>query len=357
MNQYDIAVIAGDGIGKEVVPATWDVLGAVADVTDSFRLNATDLPWGCEYYLRHGDMLPRDGMATLAAFPVIFLGAVGFPSHVPDHVSLRGLLIPIRQQFDQYVNLRPIRLFRGVVSPLRHVEHGMLDILCVRENSEGEYAGVGGRMKQGTPDEVALQTGVFTRKGTERILHYAFEEARRRRKQLVSATKSNACQYSMVMWDDICDEVAKDFPDVAVERNHIDALCARFVIKPEGMDVVVGSNLFGDILTDLGAALHGGLGISASANLNPERTTPSMFEPVHGSAPDIAGKNIANPVATMWAGAMMLDFLGEAEAATLLLNAVDQVLAEGVVRTPDLGGASTTHQFTEAVVQAIRGRG
>jgi tartrate dehydrogenase/decarboxylase/D-malate dehydrogenase len=273
---------------------------------------------------------------------------------VPDHISLRGLLIKIRQSFDQYINLRPIKLLAGTQSPLRDKGHREIDFVCVRENSEGEYCGWGGRLKQGAPDEVAEQTVVFTRRGVERVLRYGFDLARQRRKRLASATKSNAMQYTMVMWDDICREVARDYPDVAVTPYHVDALAARFVLQPESLDVVVGSNLFGDILTDLGGALQGSLGIPASANLNPERRFPSLFEPVHGSAPDIAGRGIANPTAAIWAGAMMLEHLGEKDAAQLVMNALERALESGRSRTPDLGGSSSTVEMADEVIALMR---
>ncbi len=356
MNQYQVAVIAGDGVGKEVVPAGLKVLRAAGELTGSFRLVTTDFPWGCEFYLRHGRMMDDDALLRLASFDAIYLGAVGYPG-VPDHVSLWGLLLPIRQGFDQYINLRPIRLLEGIAGPLRDKGPREIDFVVVRENSEGEYSGHGGRSHRGRPQEVATQTTVFTRAGVERVLRYAFDLARARgpRAPLVSATKSNAQQYASVFWDEVCVAVAADYSDVAWRSVLVDALAALMVLHPERLDVIVASNLFGDILTDLGGALQGSLGLPASANLNPERRYPSMFEPVHGSAPDIAGQGVANPLATIWAGAMMLEHLGEREGGALVLQAIEQVVAAGQARTPDLGGTSTTDAVAEAVVAALRG--
>lgn len=353
MKTYRIATIPGDGIGREVLPAALEVLRAAGGM-HGFAIATDEFPWSCDYYLQTGRMMDADGLERMRGHDALFLGAVGDPARVPDHVSLRELLIAIRQGFDQYVNLRPIRLVPGIPGPLRDSAPQDVDMLCVRENSEGEYAGLGGRFKRGTPDEFAEQTAVFTRKGTERILRYAFEQARRRpRKLLASATKSNACQYSMVFWDEVTAEVARDYPDVQVVRYHVDALAARMITHPQTLDVVVASNLFGDILTDLGGALQGSLGLPAAANLDPERRYPSMFEPVHGSAPDIAGRGIANPMAAVWAGSLMLDHLGEAVAARRILTALEAVAAAGAVRTPDLGGQSTTADVASAIVTAL----
>ncbi len=356
MNGYDIALIPGDGVGKEVVPAGLRVLEAVGRLTDSFCLNSTLFEWGCEHYLKHGRMMDDDGLDRLAAFDSIFLGAVGYPG-VPDHVSLWGLLLPIRQGFDQYINLRPIRLFEGIEGPLRRKGPQDIDFVVIRENSEGEYAGHGGRSHRGRPQEVATQTTVFTRTGVSRAVRYAFDLAQKRgpkkAKPLVSATKSNAQQYVSVFWDQVCREVAADYPNVPWRSVLVDALAALMVLHPEQLDVVVASNLFGDILTDLGGALQGSLGLPASANLNPERRYPSMFEPVHGSAPDIAGRGIANPFATIWAGALMLEHLGEVESAALVLRALERTVAEAKVRTPDLGGTNTTDQVADAVIAAL----
>jgi tartrate dehydrogenase/decarboxylase/D-malate dehydrogenase len=353
MKRYRIALLPGDGIGQEVLPPACAVLDEAAQ-GHGFALDYVGFDWGCDHYVATGRMMPVDALETLRGFDAIFLGAVGDPARVPDHVSLREMLIAIRQGFDQYVNLRPVRLLPGTNGPLRAVGAQDVDMVCVRENSEGEYAGLGGRFKRGTPDEVVEQTAVFTRKGTERILRYAFELARSRpRKKLASATKSNACQHSMVFWDEITDLVAMDYPDVAVTRYHVDALAARMITHPQTLDVIVASNLFGDILTDIGGALQGSLGVPASANLDPERRFPSMFEPVHGSAPDIAFKGVANPMAAVWAGSMMLEHLGEAEAAAAVMAALEKVAAEGRVRTPDLGGTHTTTQLAEALLAAL----
>jgi tartrate dehydrogenase/decarboxylase/D-malate dehydrogenase len=347
MREYNVAVIPGDGIGKDVVAEGLKVLQQAAVVQGGFRLHWTHFDWSCAYYLRHGRMMPTDALEQLAEFDAIYLGAVGYPT-VPDHISLRGLLLPIRRGFDQYVNLRPIHLLPGIQGPLRRAEE--IDFICVRENTEGEYSGLGGRYYQDTEREVALQTAIFSRHGVDRIIRYAFELARRRpRKKLTSATKSNAMQYSMVFWDERFKAIAAEFPDVETEKWHIDALSARFVTHPESFDVVVASNLFGDILTDLGGALQGSLGLPASGNINPPRQYPSMFESVHGSAPDIDGKGIANPMATIWAGAMMLEFLGESEAAELIFKAVRATTAAKRVLTPDLGGQATTSEVGDHI--------
>lgn len=324
------------------------MLRRAGELTGRFTLETTELPWSCAYYLEHGAMMPADGLQILRDHDAIYLGAVGFPG-VPDHVSLRGLLLPIRQGFDQYVNLRPVRVLDGIPSPLRQGTAQTVDILCVRENTEGEYAGIGGRFKQNTPDEVAVQSSIYTRKGIERVGRYAFERARQRRKQLASATKSNALQYTAVLWDEIMARLAGEYPDVIATRYHVDALAARFVTDPQSLDVVVGSNLYMDILTDLGGALQGSLGLAASANLNPEREYPSMFEPVHGSAPTIAGKGVANPLAAVWSASLMLEHLGETEAAGLLMRAVQQIAANGP-RTADLGGKASTTEVTQALL-------
>ncbi|HEX7974618.1 MAG TPA: tartrate dehydrogenase, partial [Anaerolineales bacterium] len=312
---YQIALLPGDGIGQEVIPAGRQVLELAAEVLGGFRLHFREFDWGTSYHLRHQRMMPPDALKTLADFEAIYLGAVGLPGAVPDHVTLWGMLLPIRKGFEQYINLRPVRLLPGVQGPLRSKGPEDIDFVCVRENTEGEYSGAGGRVHINTPNEVAVQTSVFTRLAVERVMRYSFELARSRpRHKLTSATKSNACQYSMVFWDEVFEELAAEYPDVQTEKWHVDALAARFVTHPQTLDVVVASNLFADILTDLGGALQGSLGIPPSANLNPERRYPSMFEPVHGSAPDIAGKGIANPAATIWAGAMLLEHLGQAEA-------------------------------------------
>ncbi len=348
VKHYRIGVIAGDGIGKEVTPAALSIVNAVAKKA-GLALEVTQFAWSCDYYRQTGRMMEQDGLERLRACDAIFLGAIGAPG-VPDHVSVWELILPIRQRFEQYVNLRPMRLIPGVPGPLAGRTPADIDMICVRENSEGEYCGFGGRLHVGTPEEMAEQTGVFTRKATQRITRYAFELARRRpRKLLASATKSNALQHSMVMWDEVVAEIARDYPDVTVQKYHVDALAARMVTNPASLDVIVASNLFGDILTDVGAAISGSLGVAPGANINPERHYPSMFEPIHGSAPDIAGKGIANPIAAIWAGAMMLDHLGHRDAHDAIVAAIEQVLAAGQVRTPDLGGTATTSDVTEAI--------
>jgi len=363
MKTYRIALIPGDGIGKEVIPAGVKVLEAAAararDATTGaaggFTLSFEPFEWGCEYYLRTGRMMPEDGLEQLRPFDAIYLGAIGHPT-VPDHISLRELLLQIRFGFDLYVNLRPVEILPGLESPLRGKTADEIAMLFIRENTEGEYCGLGGRFKRGTAEEVAIQHVVFTRRGTERIIRYAFEQARRRpRKRLASATKSNAMQYTMVLWDKVLREVARDYPDVKVANYHVDALAARMITHPETLDVVVGSNLFADILTDLGGALQGSLGLAASANINPTaRLGPPMFEPVHGSAPDIEGRGISNPIAAIWAAALMTEHLGEPAAAARIMGALRAVTGEGRVRTPDLGGKSTTAEFAAAVVDKIR---
>src|SRR6188474_803609 len=352
MKTYRIAVIAGDGIGKEVIPAGISVLNMATEQRD-FRCDFTELPWGCDYYLQTGRMMDEDGIARLLKFDAIYLGAIGDP-RVADHVSARELILPLRQRLGQYVNLRPMRLLPGITSPLANRTAADIDMICVRENSEGEYCGIGGRLHGGTPDELAEQTGIFTRRGIERIARYAFELARTRpRKMLASATKSNALQHAMVLWDEVVANVAGDYPDVTLRKYHVDALAARMITHPETLDVIVASNLFGDILTDIGSAISGSLGVGPSGNINPDRTTPSMFEPIHGSAPDIAGKGIANPIAAIWAGAMMLDHLGEHESYDRILRAIEAVIADERVRTPDLGGSATTQDMTRAVTAAL----
>ncbi|MFN8057760.1 MAG: tartrate dehydrogenase [Vicinamibacterales bacterium] len=347
-----IAVIAGDGIGREVTPAALHVL-TEASRRAGFAIETVAFPWSCDYYRETGRMMPPTGLDELRSFDAIFLGAIGAPS-VPDHVSVWELILPIRQRFEQYVNLRPMRLMPGVRSPLAAATPETLDMVCVRENSEGEYAGLGGRLHRGTPHEVAEQTGLFTRVGIERVVRYAFARARTRpRRLLASATKSNALQHSMVLWDEVVDGVKADYPDVTVRRYHVDALAARMVTAPATLDVIVASNLFGDILTDLGAAVSGSLGIAPGANLNPERRFPSMFEPIHGSAPDIAGRGIANPIGAIWAGALLLEHLGQAESAERIVAAIERVLREGRVLTPDLGGRASTRDVTAAVLEAL----
>jgi tartrate dehydrogenase/decarboxylase/D-malate dehydrogenase len=354
MKSYRIAVIAGDGIGKEVIPAGIEVL-TIAARRGGFSCDFTSLPWGCDFYLQSGRMMDADWLERLLTFDAIYLGAIGDP-RVADHISARELILPFRQRLRQYVNLRPMRLLAGINSPLAGRAPNDIDMICVRENSEGEYCGAGGRVHAGTPDELAVQTGVFTRRGIERIARYAFELARTRpRKLLASATKSNALQHAMVLWDEVVGAVAQDYPDVTLRKYHVDALCARMVTHPQTLDVIVASNLFGDILTDIGSAISGSLGVAPGGNINPDRTTPSMFEPIHGSAPDIAGKGVANPIAAIWAGAMMLDHLGERAAHDSILSAIERVIGDERVKTPDLGGTATTRDMTKAVVDALGG--
>jgi tartrate dehydrogenase/decarboxylase/D-malate dehydrogenase len=354
MKQYNIAVIPGDGIGKELAPEGVRVLNAAAEAC-GFKLAYEHFPWGCEYYTQYHEMMPDNGLEILRPFDAIYFGAVGYPELVPDDVSLHGLLLRIRLGFDQYICLRPTTLLPGVPTPLKGRKPGDIDFITVRENTEGEYAGAGGRMHPGQPMELAVETSVFTRAGVERVIRYAFELARSRpRKLLASATKSNAQKHTLTFWDQIFDEVAKEYPDVTTERVLVDAMAARFVLKPESLDVVVASNLFGDILTDIGGAITGSLGLSASGNIDPERRYPSMFEPVHGSAPDIYGKGIANPIAMAWSGAMMLDFLGEKRAGALIEQAISAVTAEGKRLTPDLGGTATTTQVADALIEKLK---
>jgi tartrate dehydrogenase/decarboxylase / D-malate dehydrogenase len=351
VSQYRIAVIEGDGIGPEVMPEGLRALEAAGNrYSVSFTWQQFD--WSCQRYLKTGRMMPENGIDQLRGFDAIYLGAVGYPS-VPDHVSLWGLLIPIRREFQQYVNLRPVRLMRGVESPLRGFPPGEIDICVVRENNEGEYSEAGGRLNHNTDAEIVLQETVFTRRGCDRVMRYAFELARSRRKHLTSATKSNGIIHTMPYWDERFAAVARDFPDVRTDQYHIDILAAHFVRHPEWFDVVVGSNLFGDILSDLSAAVVGSIGLAPSANLNPEREFPSMFEPVHGSAPDIAGKGIANPIAQICSGAMMLEHLGETKAAQALEKAIASVLARSEVRTPDLGGTASTREVGEAITREL----
>jgi tartrate dehydrogenase/decarboxylase/D-malate dehydrogenase len=353
MKRFDIAVIPGDGIGREVVPAGRKILDTIAAVHGGFRFRYQSYPWSCAWYLKHGKMMPDDGLQRIGDSDAIFLGAVGFPG-VADHISLWGLLIPIRRGFQQYACVRPVKLLPGVRSPLAGRRPQDIDFIVVRENNEGEYSSMGGRIYSDTPHEVVTQLNLFTRRGTERIIRYAFELARRKKKKKVtSATKSNGIIFSMPFWDEVFWQVAKEYPGIAAEQMHIDALSARFITHPQNFGVVVGSNLFGDILTDLGAAIAGSIGIGASANLNPEKKFPSMFEPVHGSAPDIVGKGIANPLGQIWSGAMMLEHLGVPAAADLVVKAMSSVLASGI-RTPDLGGRASTRQVTAAVAKEIR---
>ena len=351
MKSFKIAVIAGDGIGKEVVPEGIRVIEA-AGRRFAFECRWQQFDWSCETYLKTGRMMPADGLQQLRAFDAIFLGAVGHPS-VPDHISLWGLLIPIRRTFRQYVNLRPVRLFQGIESPLKNWQPGQIDFSIVRENNEGEYSNIGGPLYEGTDDEMAVQQTIFTRRGGERVLRYAFDLARKRKKHLTSATKSNGIIFTMPFWDECFRRIAADYPDVRTDQFHIDILTAHFVRHPDWFDVVVGSNLFGDILSDLGPAVVGSIGIAPSANLNPEHEFPSMFEPVHGSAPDIAGKGIANPIGQIWSGAMMLRHLGVPEAADAVENAIVEALQKAEVRTPDIGGNSSTADLGAAIAKLV----
>jgi tartrate dehydrogenase/decarboxylase/D-malate dehydrogenase len=346
--KHRIAVIMGDGIGKEVAPRGMRVLDA-AGRRFGFTLAWETFPWGCEYFTATGRMMPADGLDILKTFEAIFLGAVGAPG-VPDHVSLWGLLIPIRRDFRQYVNLRPVKTMKGVTSPLRHIGEGDIDFFVVRENNEGEYSNVGGKMYEGTEQEFVVQETIFTRAGVERVMRFAFELARKRaKKQVTSATKSNGIMFTMPYWDETFGRISRQYPDVKTEQYHIDALAAMFVQHPERFDVVVGSNLFGDILSDLGPAVAGGLGIAPSASLNPERAFPSTFEPVHGSAPDIAGRGIANPIGQILSGAMMVEHLGYPEAAGAIERAVEVAVGERGIKTKDLGGDASTEEVGKAV--------
>jgi tartrate dehydrogenase/decarboxylase/D-malate dehydrogenase len=359
MKSYNIAVIPGDGVGKELAREAVKIMNAVADKY-GFKVATESFDWGCDYYLKHGTMMPGDMLETLRAFDAIFLGCIGDANKVPDHVSLT-LLLAIRRGFDQYVNLRPIKLYPGVQTPVRTATPETVDMVVIRENTEGEYSGVGGLFKAGTPDAIALQTAVFTRKGCERVIRYAFELARRRKRlgdappvgMVTNCTKSNALNYSMVFWDSVYREVAREYPDIKTDMAMVDATTMWFVKNPEHFDVVVASNLFGDIITDLGAMLQGGMGFAAGGNINPEKAYPSMFEPIHGSAPKYAGKEMVNPIATIESIRMMWEHLGEAQAAQDIQDSVVQVLSSGQVRTHDMGGANKTYEIGDAVTQAI----
>jgi tartrate dehydrogenase/decarboxylase/D-malate dehydrogenase len=350
---FRIASIPGDGIGKEVMPEGHRVLEKAAS-RFGFDLQFTEIAWAnCDYYAKHGDMMPADWKAQLEQQDAILFGAVGWPDMVPDHISLWGSLLKFRREFDQYINLRPARLFEGVPCPLAGRKAGDIDFYIVRENTEGEYTNLGGIMYAGTEREIVIQESVFSRFGTDRVLKYAFELAQSRpRKHLTVATKSNGIAISMPWWDGRADAVGKDYPEITVDKQHIDILTARFVLQPQRFDVVVASNLFGDILSDLGPACTGTIGLAPSANLNPERKFPSLFEPVHGSAPDIYGKGIANPIAMIWSGALMLDFLGQREAHDAILRAIEQVLKDGP-RTGDLGGKASTVEMGKAVAELL----
>ena len=352
MKTYKIAVIAGDGVGPEVLAEGIKVLNKVAEMDGTFAFEFTHFPWGCEYYLETGKMMDDDGIEQLKKFDAIYLGAVGAPG-VPDHISLWDLLLRIRHDFDEYINVRPVKLLDGAPCPLAGCKKGDIDMIVIRENSEGEYAGAGAWLYKDQPNEVVLQTGVFSRKGTERVIRYAYELARREGKSLTSISKGNALNYSMVFWDQIFAEVGKEYPDVETHSLLVDAASMFFVKNPQRFEIVVTSNLFGDILTDLGAAISGGMGLAAGANLNPERKFPSMFEPIHGSAPDIAGQKKANPLASVWSASQMLDFFGHEEWGTRLIRSIEDVLTEGTVLTPDLGGTADTHSVGSAILDKL----
>jgi len=355
MRIYNIAAIPGDGIGTEVISAGLEVLDALAARDGAFRIQATHFDWGADRYLAKGAMMPADGLDQIKPFDAIFFGSAGDP-RVPDHVTLWGLRLAICQPFDQYANVRPARILPGVTSPLRGVAPGDLDWVIVRENSEGEYAGAGGRVHQGHAHEVGMDVAVFTRAGVERVQRFALDLARSRpRKHLTLVTKSNAQRHGMVMWDAIFEQVKGDYPDVTTDKVLVDAMTVRMVLKPQTLDTIVATNLHADVLSDLAAALTGSLGLAPTANLNPERKFPSMFEPIHGSAFDIIGQGIANPIGAFWSASMMLEHLGEAQAAATLMTAIEQVTGAGRVRPRDLGGQATTHEVTEAVIAAIGG--
>ena len=354
MQNYQIAAIPADGIGPEVIDAGVRVLQALAARDGGFAFDITTYDWGSDYYKAHGRMMPEDGLDRLKAHDAIFFGAVGAPD-VSDHITLWGLRLPICQGFDQYANVRPTRILPGISAPLRDKGPGDLDWVIVRENSEGEYAGHGGRAHRGLPEEVATETAIFTRVGVTRIMRFAFRLAQARpRKLLTVVTKSNAQRHGMVMWDEIAAEVAAEFPDVSWDKMLVDAMTVRMTLNPESLDTIVATNLHADILSDLAGALAGSLGVAPTANIDPERRYPSMFEPIHGSAFDITGKGIANPVATFWTACQMLDHLGEADASARLMKAVEEVCAAGIM-TPDVGGGATTAEVTDAVINAIRG--
>ena len=355
MEKHKIAVIAGDGIGPEVIAEGVKVLQKVAELDGGFAFDFTEFPWGCEYYLENGKMMPEDGIDTLLNYDAVFLGAVGAPG-VPDHISLWDLLLRIRKSFDQYVNLRPVKLLKGAPCPLKDVTEADVDMIFVRENSEGEYAGSGSWLFKDKPNEVVIQDGVFSRAGCERIIRYAYELAKREKKTLTSISKGNALNYSMVFWDQIFAEVGKEYPEVKTCSYLVDAASMFMIKDPKRFEVVVTSNLFGDILTDLGAAIAGGMGLAAGANINPERKFPSMFEPIHGSAPDIAGQGKANPLATVWAASQMLDFFGYPQWGKLLIDCIEEVLCEKKVLTPDLGGSNTTQEVGDEIIRKLQAK-
>ena len=354
MNTFKIAVIAGDGIGPEVISEGVKVLDAVSELDKTFKFEFTYFPWGCEYYKRTGKMMSEDGIEQLKNFDAIFLGAVGAPG-VPDHISLWDLLLVIRKKFDQYINLRPVKLLKGAPCPLKDVTEKDVDMIFVRENTEGEYAGSGSWLFKDKPNEVVIQDGVFSRVGCERVIRYAFELARKEKKSLTSISKGNALNYSMVFWDKVFKEVSAEYPDVKTYSYLVDAASMFMIKDPKRFEIVVTSNLFGDILTDLGAAIAGGMGLAAGANLNPDRKFPSMFEPIHGSAPDIAGMGKANPLATVWSASQMLDFFGKEDWGKKLIDAIEEILVEKKVLTPDLGGSATTKEVGDEVIRKLKG--
>ena len=353
MNTYKIAVIPGDGIGPEVIDEGVKVLNEVASLDGSFRFDFTYFPWGCEYYKETGRMMAENGIEELGKFDAIFLGAVGAPG-VPDHISLWDLLLIIRKSFDQYINLRPVKLLDGAPASLKDIPKEDIDMVFIRENSEGEYAGSGSWLYKGKPNEVVIQNGVFSRTGCERVIRYAYELAKKEGKTLTSISKANALNYSMVFWDQIFEEVGKDYPEVKTYSYLVDAAAMFMVKDPKRFEIVVTSNLFGDILTDLGAAIAGGMGLAAGANLNPERAFPSMFEPIHGSAPDIAGQKKANPLATVWSASQMLDFFGYSNWGKKLIGYIEKVLTDKKVLTPDIGGNATTQEVGDEIVRLLR---
>lgn len=349
MQHFSIAAIPGDGIGPEVMAEGLKTLKKIEELHGGIHFSIDTFDWNCDYYLKHGKMMPENGLDILRDYDVILLGAIGAPT-VPDHISVWELILPIRRTFQQYINLRPIKLLRGLNSPLRYKAHDDLNFVVVRENTEGEYSNMGGRLHENTPFELAVQNNVFTRYGSERVIKYAYSLAEKRpKRRLTAATKSNGINHSMPFWDEIVREVGKHHPNIKTDIYHIDALAAYFITRPEELDVVVGSNLFGDILTDLGAAIVGGLGLAPSGNINPEKNYPSMFEPIHGSAPDIAGKGIANPIAQIWSISLMMEHLGFSDIGDLIVSSIEEVLLEKNVSTPDLGGKNTTIEFGEAI--------
>ena len=349
---YKIAVIPGDGIGPEVLAEGVKVLEKVAELDGSFRFEFEYFPWGCEYYLKHGRMMAEDGIEQLRSFDAIYLGAAGYPG-VPDHISLWELLLVIRKSFDQYVNLRPVKLLKGAPCPLKDVSCEDIDMIFVRENSEGEYAGSGSWLFKGKPNEVVIQDGVFSRRGCERIIRYAYELARKEKKTLTSVSKGNALNYSMVFWDQIFEEIGREYPDVETHSLLVDAASMFMIKDPKRFQIVVTSNLFGDILTDLGAAIAGGMGLAAGANLNPEGTYPSMFEPIHGSAPDLAGLGISNPLASIWSVSQMLDHFGHEDWGKRILDVMEEMLMEKRTLTPDLGGTASTSEVGDAFIEKL----